>query len=420
MDKLALNEAGFQNVLSVPDGAPAKPQDGPLPDPRSDAKFGYLRECEGLLALARRVILAADNDAPGFALTHELARRLGRDRCLVVQWPSDEGGSLAGRGAGGAEAPQPQPPQQQAAPWDVLGGGGGDGLFASNGNGASGGAGAAAAAAAAPPSPWFRKDANEVLLKDGPAALREYVAAAQPLPVPGLQRFASFWEELLDLYAAQAGGDGREAAASTGWGGVDGCYKVPPGELTLVTGVPNSGKSEWLDALAVNLAAQQGWRIALCSLENEPVGHLIKLLEKRVGKPFYDGAGGRVRMSWEEAVAGALWVDEMFHRIVPPPGEQLPTIDFVLERARILVLRFGIRGLIIDPYNELDHRRPSHVTETEFVSQMLARVKRFAQAFDVHVWLVAHPRQLQDWRGEAPNLYDVSGRILRRWIRASM
>ena len=29
----------------------------------------------------------------------------------------------------------------------------------------------------------------------------------------------------------------------------------------------------------------------------------------------------------------------MFHRIVPPPGEQLPTIDFVLERARILVLR---------------------------------------------------------------------------------
>jgi len=202
------------------------------------------------------------------------------------------------------------------------------------------------------------------------------------------------------------------------------------------------------------------------SLENERLGHLVKLLEKRVGKPFYDGAGGRVRMSWEEAVAGWQWVDEMFHRIVPPPGEQLPTIDFILERARILVLRwgvgvvggsgfggrvilvlcsvlpavhtpqtsllestphttqhttenehhpnpptrFGIRGLIIDPYNELDHRRHSHVTETEFVSQMLTKIKRFAQHFDCHVWLVAHPRQLQDWRGEAPNLYDISGR----------
>lgn len=61
---------------------------------------------------------------------------------------------------------------------------------------------------------------------------------------------------------------------------------------------------------------------------------------------------------------------------------------------------------------QLDHRRPSHVTETEFVSQMLTKVKRFAQHYDVHVWLVAHPRQLQDWKGEAPNLYDVSGRCV--------
>jgi twinkle protein len=69
-----------------------------------------------------------------------------------------------------------------------------------------------------------------------------------------------------------------------------------------------------------------------------------------------------------------------------------------------------VRGLIIDPYNELDHRRAGHVTETEFVSGMLTKIKRFAQHTDCHVWLVAHPRQLQDWRGEAPNLYDVSGR----------
>ena len=63
-----------------------------------------------------------------------------------------------------------------------------------------------------------------------------------------------------------------------------------------------------------------------------------------MGKPFWDGAGGMVRMGWEEAVAGWQWVDEAFHRIVPPPGEQLPTIDFVLERARILVARWAALG----------------------------------------------------------------------------
>ena len=84
-------------------------------------------------------------------------------------------------------------------------------------------------------------------------------------------------------------------------------FQVAPGELTLVTGVPNSGKSEWLDALAVNLAARHGWRFALCSLENDRLGHLVKLLEKRVGRPFRDGAGGRVRMTWQEAVSGWQW-----------------------------------------------------------------------------------------------------------------
>lgn len=70
---------------------------------------------------------------------------------------------------------------------------------------------------------------------------------------------------------------------------------------------------------------------------------------------------------------------------------------------------YGIRGLVIDPYNELSHARPNHVSETEYVSRMLTKVKRFAQHYDCHVWFVAHPRQLQNWSGQAPNLYDISG-----------
>jgi len=63
----------------------------------------------------------------------------------------------------------------------------------------------------------------------------------------------------------------------------------------------------------------------------------------------------------------------------------------------------------VDPYNELDHQRPSHMSETEYVSQMLTKIKRFAQHHDVHVWFVAHPRQLRDWKGQPPTMYDISG-----------
>ena len=54
-------------------------------------------------------------------------------------------------------------------------------------------------------------------------------------------------------------------------------------------------------------------------------------------------------------------------------------------------MRYGINGLVIDPYNELDHHRPPGMSETEYVSQMLGRLKRFGLLTDCHVFFVAHP-----------------------------
>ena len=80
------------------------------------------------------------------------------------------------------------------------------------------------------------------------------------------------------------------------------------------------------------------------------------------------------------------------------------------------VRRFGIRGLVIDPYNELDHQRPSFMSETEYVSQMLTKIKRFAQHHDVHVWFVAHPRQV----GHAHALLPPEATLIQVFARASM
>lgn len=37
-----MEEAGFVNVVSIPEGAPAKLQTGPLPSPGEDTKFAFL------------------------------------------------------------------------------------------------------------------------------------------------------------------------------------------------------------------------------------------------------------------------------------------------------------------------------------------------------------------------------------------
>jgi len=339
LDKLALDEAGIRNVVSVPEGAPEKVKAGE-PDPE-EAKFVCLANCAEYLDQLDRIILAVDNDGPGRALAEELARRLGKERCWRVRWP-DSG-----------DAPC--------------------------------------------------KDANDVLLMHGADVLRECIEAAELYPIAGLHSTFDFVDETLSLYR-----DGRKRGLSTGWKSLDEYMTIRPGELTVVTGVPGSGKSEFIDALAVNLAHAYGWRFAMCSFENPPDEHIAKLAEKYLGLPFWDGPTRR--MSEADLQRAMDWIADRFCLI--RFDDEAPTIEAILEKARAAVMRHGIRGLVIDPYNEIEHRRPSNMIETEYVSQLLGKVKRFAQQHGVHVWFVAHPAKLGRENGGSrpvPTLYDISG-----------
>jgi twinkle protein len=145
----------------------------------------------------------------------------------------------------------------------------------------------------------------------------------------------------------------------------------------------------------------------LCSFENPPAEHIAKLVEKHLGAPFWDGP--RQRMTEAELRQGMEWAADHFHLI--RFDDEAPTIEAILDKARAAVMRHGIRGLVIDPYNEIEHHRPPSVSETEYVSQLLGKVKRFAQLHDVHVWFVAHPAKMpRDGNSlPPPTLYDISG-----------
>jgi len=252
------------------------------------------------------------------------------------------------------------------------------------------------------------KDANDTLQQHGPQGMKAVLESPEAFPIRGLFDFKMFQDDILNYYGLKDADERR--GVSTGWKTVDEYYRVVPGELTIVTGVPNSGKSEWIDALLYNISSQSGWCFALCSMEKKVREHARQLLEKHTGKPFFDApyARGEKRMSQEDVEAGLEWLSERFF-LVRHEDEMLPNMDWILDIARAAVMRYGIRGLVIDPYNELDHQRPNSMSETEYVSQMLTKIKRFAQHYDCHVWFVAHPKQLANWRGEAPDLYDISG-----------
>jgi twinkle protein len=157
----------------------------------------------------------------------------------------------------------------------------------------------------------------------------------------------------------------------------------------------------------VRLAGFHGWPFAVCSPENQPLQrHLAGIIAVRFGKPFDDGP--TPRLTREEVDEAWRWAEPRFAFVLP----EEPTIDAVLERAKVLVYRMGIRGLVVDPWNELDHSRPDRMTETEYVSQVLTKLRAFARLHGVHVWLVAHPTKLQrdkDGAYPVPTPYDISG-----------
>lgn len=246
------------------------------------------------------------------------------------------------------------------------------------------------------------KDAGEVLVKHGKEVLAQCIEAAKPLPVVGAYDVADLIGDLDQYYEG-----GLPRGVRTGWHAVDRHYTVRPGEWTLVTGIPGHGKSEFLDAMTINLAALHGWRFGIFSPENQPFAlHLAKLAEKYVGKPFNEGP--IERMSRTEYAKVKAWMNRHYTFILP----EAPSIDAILDTAKALVLRKGIRGLVIDPWNEIEHARTAAQSETEYISLVLSRIRQFARAHGVHVWLVAHPAKLfKEANGKypVPTPYDVSG-----------
>lgn len=211
-----------------------------------------------------------------------------------------------------------------------------------------------------------------------------------------------------DLHAIRAGG--LQKGDSTGWPSLDPHYTVVPGQWTLVTGFPGSGKSEFVDALMVNLAKRSGWRFAVYSPENYPQAlHVAKLMEKITGKPFYPGP--TEPMTDAELAEASCWLDERFGFI--ESQEQANRIDNILaECFTWLMFHKGEKcGIVVDPWNELEHQRDRHYSVTEYVSDTLSRVRRFARIHGVHIWIVAHPQKLsrdRDGKRPVPTPSDVS------------
>lgn len=336
MDVLSMYEAGYTNVVTLPDGAP---QEAKFDE--DDKRFKALQS-HAWLNDADRVILAVDGDNAGQALQLELIHRFGKDRCWTIEFPSI------------ADIPC--------------------------------------------------KDANDILLmQDGAELLKEVIENAKPFPVDGLFTAKDYEREVFNIYEGKV-----QKPLSTGFAELDKIYQVMPSTFCVVTGVPNHGKSNFIDQLAVNMAQEHEWKFAVFSPEHSTPNHLRRLAEKVAKKPF--DVGPSERMTADDLLGAMQFLNERFYFI--ESEDNVPNIDWLLTKARAACLNYGVKGIIIDPYNEIDASRSDNKREDEHIRDLISACKQFCRRHDVAMWMVAHPAKMQrnqDGVIPEPTLYDVSG-----------
>lgn len=225
------------------------------------------------------------------------------------------------------------------------------------------------------------KDINEVLMQYGRDAVVECFDNARELRPEGINELSDIEQPLDYLFA-----NGFQKGAQIGLGDFDNLMSFRTGMLTIITGVPSHGKTYFLNFALIRLNMIHGWKVAFFSPEFYPVHeHVAQIIETIGGRRF-----GSRNYSNEEYSDLKDYVDKNFFWLDPDDTD----INSVMERAKYLIRRRGIKSLVIDPFNALtDSARRNQKTD-EYISDFLQKLRWFARKYDVEVFIVMHPTKL--------------------------
>jgi twinkle protein len=241
------------------------------------------------------------------------------------------------------------------------------------------------------------KDANEYFQKYT-NQFKDIIQDAKPVPVKGIIQASNFYADINDLF-----NNGIQKGKEVGLPEIDKKITWETGRLAIVTGIPGSGKSEFVDYIVAKLNLLYGWKSAYFTPENYPLKfHYAKLFEKFTGRKFNKSDANDVifDMAFD-------YIKDNFFYILNEEDFSLKTI---LDTAKILVNTRGIKTLIIDPYNKLEHKYND--SETQYISRFLDQLITFAKINDLLIFLIAHPVKMgKNKEGfiEVPSLYSISG-----------
>ena len=243
------------------------------------------------------------------------------------------------------------------------------------------------------------KDANEYLIKYGKEKLKQTITKARPYPLENVTTFKDIESDVKDFVT-----NGFKPGFQVGLSNFDSIFSTYTSQFITVTGIPSSGKSDFVDQMVVGYNANYNWKTAFASPENAPnYLHAHKLMRKVWGD-----------MPQREDIGGAKWnevadhINDNFYFI----DMEKYTLESVLRKGAELVKRKGIKCLVIDPFNKVRDKNASSLDVNIYTMEYLTKIEAFAKKYDVLVFIVAHPTKMyknQDGKIEEPNMYNIKG-----------
>jgi twinkle protein len=243
------------------------------------------------------------------------------------------------------------------------------------------------------------KDANEYLLEYGKEKLAERITRARPVPLENVTTFKDIENEVTDFVT-----NGFKPGYQIGIENFDNIFSTYTGQFITVTGIPSSGKSDFVDQMVVGYNALYGWKTAFASPENAPTYlHAHKIMRKVwQDMPTKSDIGSD---KWNQV---AEHVNDNFFFI----DMEKYSLESVLRKGAELVKRKGIKCLVIDPFNKVRDIDAKTEDVNRYTMEYLTKIEVFAKKYDVLVIVVAHPTKMykdKDGKIEEPTMYNIKG-----------
>ena len=243
------------------------------------------------------------------------------------------------------------------------------------------------------------KDANEYLIKYGKENLCDRIVKSKPVPLENVTTFRDIEDEITDFVR-----NGFKKGFQVGLENFDNIFSTYTGQFITVTGIPSSGKSDFVDQMVVGYNKNYGWKTAFASPENAPTYlHAHKLMRKTWGgMPSKNDIGTE---KWNTIADHCN--DNYFHIDM-----ERYTLESVLQKGAELVKRKGIKCLVIDPFNKVRDVSCNTEDVNRYTMEYLSKIETFAKKYDVLVFIVAHPTKMyrdKDGKLEEPTMYSIKG-----------